>query len=90
MPIIESAVCLASITNSNFTPANSKKRRLLNSQDVEDSEESFGHDEIVDASFANVGEALLKQPPLIQVPPKLQKKVSYQHKFCRTRQLKPD
>lgn len=78
------------MTNSNFTPANSKKRRLLNSQDVDDSEESFGHDEIVDGIFATVDEALLDQPPLIQVPPKLQKKVSYQHKYCRTRQLKPD
>ncbi|KIR59200.1 hypothetical protein I314_04713 [Cryptococcus bacillisporus CA1873] len=76
-PIIESAVCLATITNSNFTPANSKKRRLLNSQDVEDSEESFGHDEMVDGIFANVDEALLKQPPLIQVPPKLQKKTRF-------------
>ncbi|KJE01949.1 hypothetical protein I311_04457 [Cryptococcus gattii NT-10] len=76
-PIIESAVSLASTTNSNFTPANSKKRRLLSSQDVEDSEESFGHDEIVDGIFANVDEALLKQPPLIQVTPKLQKKTRF-------------
>nr|KIR83349.1 hypothetical protein I308_06412 [Cryptococcus tetragattii IND107] len=76
-PIIESAVCFASMTNSNFTPANSKKRRLLNSQDVDDSEESFGHDEIVDGIFATVDEALLDQPPLIQVPPKLQKKTRF-------------
>ncbi|KIR72550.1 hypothetical protein I310_03961 [Cryptococcus deuterogattii CA1014] len=76
-PIIESAVCLASVTNSNFTPANSKKRRLLNSQDVEDSEESFGHDEVVDGIFANVDEALLNQPHLIQGPTKLQKKTRF-------------
>ncbi|OWZ54925.1 hypothetical protein C368_03155 [Cryptococcus neoformans 125.91] len=76
-PNVGSATNFVSTTKPNSTAANGKKRRLLDSQDVEDNEESFGHGEVIDEKFANVDEALLDHPSLTQVPVKPQKKTRF-------------